>query len=113
MRIEKSNSGGVLILKVFGKIDQPACRKLHSEFGSLVAKENYRIAVDLSEVSYLNSMALGILVSTMKSVRSRGGDLRLSGLADMVMDVFRITRLSTVFKIHPTMAEAVAGFSED
>lgn len=113
MRIEKSSDGDVLIVKIFGRIDQPACRMLHQEFSNLVANEDHKMAVDLSEVTYLNSMALGILVSTMKSVRSRGGDLRLSGLTDMVMDVFRITRLSTVFEIYPTIEEAVAGFTKD
>ena len=112
MEIAISHQSGTKIVTLSGRIQHSDSQKLREALGSLVAGDKPNIAADLSQVGYLDSSALGIFVSALKSANSRGGDLRLAGLGIMVMDIFRITRLSTIFQIHPTIAEAVASFSE-
>lgn len=112
MNTSLSDRKGIRLITITGRIDHEASRELQRQLGSMVKDGQFRLAADLSGVTYLNSAALGILVSTMKSARSRGGDLRLSGLKDSIMDLFRITRLSTIFRIYATVEEAVASFSE-
>lgn len=111
MKIAMSQQFGTKVVSIIGRIQHPDCQKLQEAFGTLVAGEKPNIAADLSQVSYLDSSALGIFVSTLKSAKSRGGDLRLAGLAGVVMDVFTMTRLSSVFQIHPTIDQAVHSFS--
>ena len=111
MEIAISDQGGAKVVTLSGSIHHSESQKLREALGSLVAEDRPNIAADLSQVSYLDSSALGIFVSALKSANSRGGDLRLAGLAGMVDDIFRITRLSTIFQIHPTLDEAVASFS--
>jgi len=113
MEITISEQNGTKIVAISGRIHHSDNQKLREALGSLVAGDEPNIAADLSQVNYLDSGALGIFVSILKSANSKGGDLRLAGLAHMVMDIFRITRLSTIFQIHPTIAEAVASFSEE
>jgi len=113
MHIDVSELDGTKIVTISGRVEHSGSHKLQEALEVLVVKDKPKIAADLSRVSYLDSSALGILVSTLKSAKSRGGDLRLSGLGDMVMDVFRITRLSSIFQIHPTIAEALNSFKEE
>ncbi|RLC48810.1 MAG: hypothetical protein DRH70_00095 [Candidatus Coatesbacteria bacterium] len=113
MQVDVSEQDGTKIVTVSGRVEQPGSRKLREALEMLVSGEKPKIAADLSQVNYLDSSALGVLVSTLKSAKSRGGDLRLSGLHDMVMDVFRITRLSSIFQIYPTLSDALNCFKEE
>jgi len=112
MEITVSHQGSTKIVTLSGQIQHSDGRKLQETLGSLVAGDKPNIAADLSRVSYIGSSALGIFVSTLKSAKKLGGDLRLAGPAGMVMDILKVTRLSTIFQIHPTVAEAIASFSE-
>ncbi len=112
MHIEISERDGTGVVTISGRLEHSRCSELQTALEGLVLTERPRVAVDLSRVSYLDSSALGILVSALKSAQRRGGDLRLSGLNEMLMDVFRITRLSNIFQIHPTVWAAIESFKE-
>jgi anti-sigma B factor antagonist len=64
-----------------------------------------RVVLDLSRVGFLDSSGLGALVAAMKAL---GPDRRLDLLAPTpaVEKVFRLTRMNTVFAIHPDEAAA-------
>ncbi|MBN1592788.1 MAG: STAS domain-containing protein [Candidatus Coatesbacteria bacterium] len=110
---EFSPRSGVKIIRISGRIEHTKSRELQEVLKSAIVGEHPYVAADMSQVRYMDSSALGIFVSALKSARSRGGDLRISGLADMVLDVFRITRLSMVFQIYANIDEAIASFSAD
>jgi anti-sigma B factor antagonist len=75
-----------------------------------LAEQGCTIAVvDLSEVSFVDSTALGVLVSGVKRLRSAGGDLRLVVTQPRISKVFEITGLTDVFHIYSTAEEAVQG----
>lgn len=67
-----------------------------------------RVILDLSQVSFVDSSGLGAIVASMKQL-GRGRKLELAGLSPMVDKVFRLTRMDTVFKLHPTLEDAVGG----
>ena len=73
------------------------------------AKEN-QFVLDFSRVTYLSSSALGMLISLQKRVLQKKGRLKLSGIREEIMEVFRITRLDTVFDIYKDAASAVEAF---
>jgi anti-sigma B factor antagonist len=66
-----------------------------------------RIILDLGQVEFIDSSGLGAVVAAMKQV----GPLRrldLAALSPAVEKVFRLTRMDTVFRIYPSVAEARA-----
>ncbi|HEY0274607.1 MAG TPA: STAS domain-containing protein [Paenirhodobacter sp.] len=67
-----------------------------------------RVLLDLSHVTFLDSSGLGALVSVMKGL---GPDrkLELTGLRPQVEKVLKLTRMNTVFPIHPDLDHAVRG----
>jgi len=65
-----------------------------------------RILLDLSQVDFIDSSGLGAIVAAMKQL-GRDRKLDLAGLRPNVDRVFRLTRMDTVFAIHPTVAQAV------
>lgn len=66
-----------------------------------------RVVLDLARVQFLDSSGLGAIVAVKKLL---GPDrmLELSGLTPTVEKVFRLTRMDSVFTIHPSLEVAVS-----
>ena len=66
-----------------------------------------RVILDLTSVQFIDSSGLGAIVASMKQL---GGNrrLELAGLTPVVVKVFRLTRMDTVFTLHPTLGDAIA-----
>ena len=79
---------------------------------ALIADGRTRLVVDLGQVKFIDSFGLGSLVSALRVVRSANGDLKLAHVPSSVESVLRLTRLNTVFDIHPTMEAALKAFPE-
>jgi anti-anti-sigma factor len=65
------------------------------------------IVVDLSDVSYFGSVFLALLLRCHKYVKSRGGELVLSGASKMATELLRVTALDTLWAIYDTKEEAI------
>ena len=59
-----------------------------------------RVVLDLSRVDFLDSSGLGAVVAVMKMLAPERR-LELAGLTPTVEKVFRLTRMDTIFTIHP------------
>ncbi len=66
-----------------------------------------RFVADLTGVPIMNSSGLGSLIAAMKKIRSRSGEMVLTGVNDRLDQLFRITRLYTVFKKYDDVDTAV------
>ena len=66
-----------------------------------------RVILDLSAVSFIDSSGLGAIVAVMKQLDDHRR-LDLAGLSPMVDKVFRLTRMDTVFKLFPSLEDAIA-----
>ncbi|MDK3071563.1 STAS domain-containing protein [Sedimentitalea sp. JM2-8] len=65
-----------------------------------------RVILDLSSVDFIDSSGLGAIVAAMKQLGD-GRKLDLAGLTPTVDKVFRLTRMDTVFKLFPSLDDAV------
>jgi anti-sigma B factor antagonist len=99
---------GVPVVRVAGEIDVATAPALRDHLHGLVARGHTRLAIDLLQVTFLDSTALGVLVGTLKRCREAGGDLRLAVAEPRIMKVFEITGLTEVFTIRPTVDEALS-----
>ena len=68
------------------------------------------VALDLADVTFLDSAGVGVLVRLLHRTRSASGDLKLCGLPRRVAEMLRITRLDGVFDVHAGADEAIAAF---
>ena len=82
--------------------------RLREQLIELVNRGRHRIVVDLSDVEFLDSTGLGVLVGALKRVRTHDGDLALVCTESRILKVFEITGLTKVFAMHETVDEAVA-----
>ena len=59
------------------------------------------ITVDLSALRLIDSSGVGVLVSLFKRIRASGGEVRLEGLRDQPLAIFKLLRLDRVFPGSP------------
>lgn len=67
-----------------------------------------KLILDLAEVEFMDSSALGALLTTTRLLESTGGALRLVALTPAVRTLFELVRLHRVFEIMNDRAEAAA-----
>lgn len=67
-----------------------------------------RIVIDLSLVTWFSSLDLGGLVFALRDCREKGLSLSLAAVPDRVVSVLAATKMDTVFKVFPTVDDAVA-----
>ncbi|MDA1015218.1 MAG: STAS domain-containing protein, partial [Planctomycetota bacterium] len=79
-----------------GKFDQ-----IGEDLEALIAGTGpLRIALDMSEVEYLHSQALGMLVRFLRRVTQSGGKIATFGILSMISEVLSLAQLGTFFNIH-------------
>jgi len=101
--------GDVAVIDVSGRITLGEGNVMLREVvRDLMDKGHKRIVLNLNEVNYVDSSGMGELVKTHATIRNRGGELKLANLNKRVNDLLQVTRLSSVFDIHPDEAAAIA-----
>jgi len=69
-----------------------------------------KVLIDFEGVEFISSAILGKLIKLNGRMADRQGQLRLSSLSPRIAEVFRITGLDKLFKIHKTREKAVQAF---
>lgn len=89
-------------------LDAVTIERMTASLKDLVdASVQARFVFDFQPVAYLSSSALGMLISLQKRFLQRKANLKLSGINDEIMEIFRITKLDTVFDIYKDLPSAV------
>jgi anti-sigma B factor antagonist len=55
---------------------------------------------------------LGVLVSCLRKMNAKGGDVKLCGMSKQVRTVFELVRMHRIFDIYGTKEEAAHAFSK-
>jgi anti-sigma B factor antagonist len=103
--------GDVVVLDISGRITLGEGNVVLREIvRDLADKGNKRIVLNLGDVNYIDSSGVGELVKTHTTIRSKGGELKLTNLNKRVHDLLQMTRLSAVFDIQKDEASALKSF---
>lgn len=99
------------LVSVSGRVDSNTAPDLESTFRGINDAGRFRIVLDMSNLEYISSAGLRVLVSTLKNCRRYNrGDLRLASLSDRITGVMEMAGLDVLYKIYPDATEAVGSF---
>jgi anti-anti-sigma factor len=88
-------------------LDEANIQQIGDEISALIdSASKPRLLIGFQNVDHLSSAALGTLITIRNRVRAKGGELRLAEIDPQIYEVFVITKLANIFRIHDTMAEA-------
>jgi len=102
--------GPVTLVRLDGKLDAPGAEQIGVQFTAAVAARGRNAIVDLSEVGFIASMGLRLLISTARALSLKGGSLVLFGATPMVQGVFDDAALDQIIPSVATEDEAIAQF---
>lgn len=88
------------------RIDAATAIQFKERMREITAGGEGRVVLDLTQVQFLDSSGLGAIVA-VKKLLGPERMLDLCGLTPTVEKVFRLTRMDTVFTIHPTLDAAI------
>jgi anti-sigma B factor antagonist len=111
MKLELKEIDAVSVIHVRGNlIGGPETFTVHEKVKQILADKKSRIVIDLSDVAWINSSGLGMLMGCLTSVKNAGAEMKLTGVTDKVKNLFVITKLITLFDVFETVQEAVDTF---
>ncbi len=87
--------------------------ELRSAVADYVEQGTKMLIIDLSKVTYLNSTAIGVLVSAHTTFSRNKGHVKLCGINKNINNIFVITKLTLVFDVAETREDAVKGFGQE
>ena len=110
-RVALRRRGGVAVLDIVGDIDRDADAPLQRAYDEAVADGDARVLLNFSDVSYINSTGIAVIVGLLARARKERRAISAYGLTEHYRHIFGITRLSDFIGIYTDEESAVRGGS--
>ncbi len=105
MTWEITEEGNLLKVSIEGRLVAAGAPNLREELLGKMS-EGKNVLFDLSKMVHIDSSGLGVLVQVLQKAKSCGSKVVLAALQPGPKIVFDITKVSRVFEIVPTVADA-------
>jgi len=107
MHIHEEKRDGAFILRLSGRLDAMTGPVAEEHVQRAIDSDPKKLALDFSEVDYLSSAGLRILLSATKKMQNIGGACVVFSVAPKVMNVIRMAGFDKVVKIVATEQDAL------
>jgi anti-sigma B factor antagonist len=108
-RIDEERLGAAtVVLAINGEADMRVASELTDRLGEVVDGGPSAVVVDLTDATFVDSTALGVLLGAMKRQRARGGRFRVVAPRTEIRRIFEMTLLDRVFELDLSRQEALA-----
>ena len=111
MQLRELEEEGVSIIALSGEIDLACSPELREVLHVHVKAKRAALLLDFGGVEYVDSSGLATLVEYVRKVQDFGGRLALAEVSPRVRTIFDLVRLSEIFPIYATLAEAKAALA--
>ena len=98
MTINKTQNGDKITLALSGRLDTTTAPKLQEALLPEFESAN-QIELDFSELAYVSSAGLRVLLMGEKAAKAKGGKLTLVGVSAEIMEVFEMTGFADILTI--------------
>lgn len=107
MQITRREIGSVLVLSFAEpvELEGDASARFRARTVEAVAEGWRTVVLDLGNVEFLDSSGLSALVSGLRAMHARGGELVLASVPERVRTVLEVTRLLKVFELSESAEE--------
>jgi anti-sigma B factor antagonist len=101
----------IVVLEIAGRITIGRdCKHLEWAVDNLVREQRKKIIFDLTDVAYIDSTGIGIIMMSAGQLKEAGGELRVAGATGHVEHVLKMTNVHQILELHPTAVAAAASF---
>jgi anti-sigma B factor antagonist len=108
MEMQIIDVSGVTKAVLDGRLDTASVNNVETRFIAGIVPKHQNTIVDLSNVSFVASLGIRMLLSTARALNSNGARFAMYGANPAVMDIIESTALSDIIPVLTTEAEAIA-----
>src|SRR5271168_1841376 len=106
------SDGDFALLRMGGELDYEVSPQIRARLVGAIKAGRRRLILDLSDVTFIDSTAIGVLAGTVARLDDAGGgSLAVVSTNEKVLQIFEITGLDSVIALHSSREEAVSAFS--
>jgi anti-sigma B factor antagonist len=109
MEIQHKMEKDVLIIKINGRLDAATSPAADETIKNALEEDRNRLLFDLSNLEYLSSGGLRVILSAAKEIRRRNGKVALCCLNQYVDEIFEVSGFKSMIPIKDTL---VAGLKD-
>lgn len=95
----------LLVMRLSGEVDAYVAPRLREKVEEVLEGGALWLLLDLTDVEYIDSVGLGIMVGAAKRATARGGDLAIVCPRPNVLRVFEISGTKDLLNVVATMDE--------
>ncbi len=106
----KTIANGICIISLRGDIGAETVGDFKTKIDGIINSSIKKYIMDFQEVSYLNSIGVGVVAAALKKVKKFQGNIKLINVSPAVQELFEMTRLTKVFEIYDTEEDAVKSY---
>jgi anti-anti-sigma factor len=100
----------IILLSISGYVDTTTCQELTKLIQDLVQQQRTQIITDLGGVTYISSAGWGVFMGEIKSIREKGGDIKVVHMNPEVFEVFEMLEFNRILNHYDSVEEAINEF---
>ncbi len=104
LEIELSESDGGTVIRLRGELDASSCPRLFEQFAQLSRRGVSHLELDLTNLVFMDSSGLSVVVAEHKRARAAGGGLLILYPNRRVIRLFQLSGLMSYLVVHPRMS---------
>lgn len=97
MTLTINNEAGTLVGVMAGRLDTVAAAQAEKDMQPLMEQADKRIVLDCSQLEYICSSGLRLLLTLRKETLAKGGNVAIRGINDEIRKIFTITGFINLF----------------
>lgn len=107
MEMQHSDVGDIRKITLKGRLDTAGVDLIETRFGAVIVPAGKNTVVDISEVTFLASMGIRMLITTTRSLSRKGCKLALYNATPAVSEVIETVALTDIIPLAVSESEAV------
>lgn len=108
--VERNDEGSISVLKLSGKLDHHTAPGFKTAFAALCEERRYRIIVELSQLQYISSAGLNVLMQFIDEIRQHEGDIKITNALPSVYRIFDLVGYTHLYEFYDRKEEALKAF---
>ena len=113
VQVERRHHGSIIVASLAGELDHHAAQAVRTALDQeLTGRRRVRLILDLSEVTFMDSSGLGVILGRYKKVQDSGGEMVIAGVSKAIDRLLEMSGLHKIVRMYPNCETAVVALKE-
>ena len=113
MHLDFSMIDDILISSISGELDHHGAGRTREDIDKTIDTfHSKHLVMDFSEVSFMDSSGIGVVMGRYKKVKDKGGKVYITGCSEYVQRILEMAGIFTIIKQSNNIEDAICGIQE-